>query len=70
MAIITPNQIGSRPIDKSTGPIKGTTIKVISIKSRINPRRNISSSMASKRSAFELDLVVSLIHISEPTRPY
>ena len=43
MAIITPNQIGSRPIDKSTGPIKGTTIKVISIKSRINPRRNISS---------------------------
>ena len=42
-AIITPNHIGSKPIVNNTGPTRGTIINVISIKSRINPSRNINS---------------------------
>ena len=37
-----PNHIGSSPMDKSTGPIIGTTTNVISIKSRTKPSKNIT----------------------------
>ena len=40
---MTPNQIGSKPIESKIGPMTGTTTKVISIKSRIKPSKNMTS---------------------------
>ena len=38
-----PSQIGSKPIMNNTGATIGTTTKVISIKSRIKPNKNITN---------------------------
>ena len=43
MANITPNHNGSAPIAIKIGPTIGTTIKVISMKSKINPRIKTNS---------------------------
>ena len=41
IAIRIPTQTGSKPNANNAGPNKGITIKIISIKSRINPKKNI-----------------------------
>ena len=40
-AIKIPNQRGSKPRVNSAGPIRGITINVISMKSKIKPNKNI-----------------------------
>ena len=42
MAIIIPSHIGSTPNISNAGPTIGTTTRVIWIKSKINPNKNIS----------------------------